>query len=714
MVSPDELAQQDQDQADIQSRATSTVTNATDLGAYIRQRWMVFRNHRNQSNNTINDRLLRAQRMFEGKYDPEKLKDIKAFGGSEVYSRFVATKCRGATSLLRDVYLGIDRPWDLEPQDDPPVPAEILANIVKLVATEAMTLQQSGQPVLEDQVHMRYVNLVHAAEQAARRTAMTQADSASDKIEDMLRAGRFYEALGEFLVDLPLFPFAVLKGPTVKMVPKLQWTGGRPMLTNQPQMFWERVNPFNFYWTPGASNIEEAEIIERKRLTRADLNDCLGLPGYDQQAVRNALNDYNMGLRDWLDYTDTEEAFNEARESPYLNLSHMIDALEYHGNVQGHMLISQGMDPALIPDPDRDYSVQSWVVGRWTIKTQLNPSPRQRVPYFITSFEKVPGTVIGHGLPDILEDVQEASNATLRALVNNMSLASGPQVVVNTDCLAPTTNADELYPWKRWRVQNDPLGNNQAPISFFQPQSNAQELLQVFTALNNLGDDLSAIPRYITGESLSGGAGRTASGLSMLMGNSQKVLQTVAANVDTDVLRPLLSAIYDMIMLTDTSGLLTGNEQVTVNGVHVTVQKETERQKQLQFLQITANPEDSQIVGPLGRARVLRALAIGLGLPDDIVPDDETMQQQIKAQQQQAAQQQQIMQWLAMHGIKPGPATAPAQMDLLGQGTPGQAAGQAAGNQPKQATPARLSDHAPPFNNFQQGPNQGVPTNGAQ
>ena len=183
---------------------------------------------------------------------------------------------------------------------------------------------------------------------------------------------------------------------------------------------------------------------------------------------------------------------------------------------------------------------------------------------------------------------------------------------------------------------------------------------------------------------MSGGAGRTASGLSMLMGNSQKVLQTVAANVDNDVMRPLLSALYDMIMLTDTSGMLTGEEQIKVNGVNVALQKETERQKQLQFLQITANPIDSQIVGPVGRGRILRAVAGGMGLPDDIVPSDDDLQQQVKAQQQ--AQMQQAA--MAAHGPQ-----QPGQ-----PGHPPSPGAQAQGNQPPQATPARLADHAPPVN----------------
>src|SRR4029077_10101094 len=174
----------------------------------------------------------------------------------------------------------------------------------------------------------------------------------------------------------------------------------------------------------------------------------------------------------------------------------------------------------------------------------------------------------------------------------------------------------------------DPLGNQREPVTFFQPQSNAQELLLVINSMNTMADEQSAIPRYLTGESLSGGAGRTSSGLAMLMNNAQKVLQTVASNVDEDVMDPLLSYLYDMIMLTDTSGILTGEEQIRVRGTTVAIQRETERQKQLQFLQITANPIDMQIVGEIGRARILRAISSYLGLPDDIILDDQTLQSQ--------------------------------------------------------------------------------------
>jgi len=352
------------------------------------------------------------------------------------------------------------------------------------------------------------------------------------------------------------------------------------------------------------------------------------------------LDDYGRGgLSENWDWTDSERAILESRESPVLNQTGLLDCLEFTGNVQGRILRDEGMTNKQIPDELRDYMVQAWVIGRYTIKVQLSPSPRKRHPYYVTSFEKVPGTVIGNAIPDLVMDMQNVANATLRALVNNLSISSGPQVVINDDLVQPGENSEDMYPWKRWHVRRDPVTNGngaQKPIDFFQPQSNAQELLAVFQAINTLADDVSAIPKYVSGNGPGGGAGRTASGLAMLMGNASKLLQTVAANVDRDVMDPALTGLLDMLMLTDSEGDLQGDENVRVMGVDVAIQRETQRSRQLEFLQATANPIDSQIVGPKGRAAILRSISQSLGLPgEEIVPSDD----ELEAKQQAAAQE---------------------------------------------------------------------------
>jgi hypothetical protein len=622
------------------------------LAGYVRGQYEIFRNHRNTVAGWSN-RLLAALRTVNGQYDASVLQEIRKFGGSEIYARVSAQKCRAASSLLRDVYLGADRPWSLKPPDDPQVPQHIVDSIKQLLDLEVQTLAQQGKPPNDDELEDRRLQLMDGAREAATKRAEQQSDIAEDKIETYMREGGFYHALAEFLVDLPIFPIAIIKGPVVKVVPTISWPpgGGMPTSTPTPKLHWYRVAPFDIWFTPGVSDIENANIIEKQRITRAEINDMLDLPGYDVQAIRNVLEAYGRGgLYDNWDSTDAERAVLESRENPAWNRSGLISMMEFNGNCQGRLLQEYGL---AVEDELRDYHVQVWMIGQYVIKAQLSPSPRTRHPYFITSFEKVPGTPVGNALIDILADLQSVANSTLRSLVNNMAMASGPQVVINKDRMDPTDNAEDMYPWKRWNAVSDPTSNSaQPPVSFFMPASNAQELMAVFKQFSEMADDVSAIPKYMQGGAGSG-AGRTASGLAMLMGNASKLLQTVSANIDRDILEPALLQLFDLMLLTDSTGLLTGEEKVSVEGVQVAIQRETLRQRQIEFLQATMNPMDSKIVGMPGRAAVLRSVATTIGLPGErIVPNDETIEKMQKAQE--AAAQSQPIEDAVKKGIQAG------------------------------------------------------------
>lgn len=649
VVPPAQLEQQLQQQAaqkaaNMQpSQGANPGQDPTTLIGYVRGQFEIFRNHRNTGNGW-SERLLIALRTFNGQYDASKLQQIKQFGGSEIYARIAAQKCRAASSLLRDIYLGPDRPWGLKPPDDPDIPDEVQKQILQVVASEAQMLKQAGQAPNPMDLRQRHQALLESAADASKKCAKKQTSIAEDKVEEIYRNGGYYHALAEFLVDLPIFPFACIKGPIVRVIPQVKWPpgGGRPNVQMVPKLTWTRVSPFDLWWTPGVSDIENANIIEKSQITRAELNELLDLPGYNTAEIYAVLDEYGRGgLYDNWDTTDAERAVLESRENPAFNRSALISMMEFNGNVQGRVLQDYGL---MVQDELRDYHVQVWCIGNHVIKAHLSPSPRMRHPYFITSFEKVPGTPIGNGLVDLLQDIQEASNATLRALVNNLSIASGPQVVVNDDAIMPQENSEQLYPWKRWHARRDPLAgagsDTKKPVEFFQPDDNSEKLIKVIEFLNGLADDVSAIPKYVGG-SASGGAGRTASGLAMLMGNASKILQTVSANVDRDVIEPSTLQLVDLILLTDTSGMLTGEEQVTVQGVSVAIQRETQRQRQIEFLQTTNNPTDLKITGLKGRAEILRSVATTIGMSgDDIVPSEDALEKMEKQGAEQHQEQE--------------------------------------------------------------------------
>ncbi|MFP3489006.1 hypothetical protein R0K20_15495, partial [Staphylococcus sp. SIMBA_130] len=106
--------------------------------------------------------------------------------------------------------------------------------------------------------------------------------------------------------------------------------------------------------------------------------------------------------------------------------------------------------------------------------------------------------------------------------VNNLAISSGPQVEVYYERLEPSESADEIYPWKIWKTKDSNLTGNNRALNFFQPTSNAAELLAVYEKFEIRADDATNIPRYSYGNERVGGAGSTASGLSMLMESANK------------------------------------------------------------------------------------------------------------------------------------------------------------------------------------------------
>jgi hypothetical protein len=432
------------------------------LAGFITDQYTLMRRHRDTAGRGWADRLLRALRAFDGVYDPDVLQDIKRFGGSDVYARIVAMKCRGTSSLLRDVYLGPDRPWGLEPASDPPIPPDIYQAIQTVVQgevkqaidahTQAVHMQQAhlaGQAAVmsyagqtgqdPSQIQMpppppppndlpdasairdRFNSLIEDARDQAKRKAYEQCKVAEDKIEEMLAEGGFYKALAEALFDCPVFPYCVVKGPVVRIKTVVEWrpqqqfsnpqavldpatlqsitpnSPNKPVTIDKPMLTWERVSPFDIYWTPGVSDIADANVVQRSRLTRAEINDLLDLPGYLTDEVRAVLDEYGRGgLVDNWDVTDSERSILESREDPRFNQSGLIACIEFQGNAQGQHLLDMGMDETQIPDPQRDYFINAWLIGRHVIKVQLSPSPRKRHNFYITSFETYLPSLMPH------------------------------------------------------------------------------------------------------------------------------------------------------------------------------------------------------------------------------------------------------------------------------------------------------------------------------
>lgn len=619
------------------------------LAGYIKKCW---NEARTAKQNTVEPRMLKSLRQRRGEYDPDMKQALMAQHSTLIYMMITSNKCRSAGAWLREAVSQM--PWACEPTPVADVDDDVKEAIVQYTAELLQKDMQMGIFPSQYEVMQAELALKDQAFVKVQEMAKQRAERMSLKMKDQLVEGHFPEAMDQFVDDLVTFPAAILKGPVVRVKPQLKW-GPKDEEGNFTvdvkdcfKLEWERVDPFNIYPAPDASDIDDGYLIERHKLSRDELVSLRNVEGYNPDAINRVLDEYGQtGLKDRVQI-DVDKPIAEGKMTYAAdNPSKLIDAYEFWGSVQGKMLIDWGMGEDEVTDPLAEYSINAWLVGNYVIRAVLNPDPLHRKPYYKTSWENIPGSFWGNSVPDLCRDVQSVCNAAARSLVNNMSISSGPQVVVDTARLPKGEAISEIYPWKIWQVNNDTTGISGTPITFFQPGSNSAELMQIYQQFSALADEHTGIPRYMTGDGAAGGAGRTASGLSMLLSNAGKSIKNVVSSIDR-IMKPAIERLYmyNMRYLPDPE--LKGDVNIVVKGVMALTAAEQQSQRLNEFLNVAlSNPTVNQIVGPEGIAYMLREVAKQLGMDTDrIVPDLPTLRARQAEQQMQVAlaQQQAMMQ----------------------------------------------------------------------
>tara|TARA_R100000231_G_scaffold47840_2_gene40970 strand:- start:13365 stop:15410 length:2046 start_codon:yes stop_codon:yes gene_type:complete len=596
------------------------------LTSHLRHCWDAAR----RAKKPIENIMLRALRQRNGEYEADKLQQIHQQGGSDIYMMITEVKCRAAESWLRDILLDQGTPpWDLQPTPIPDLSPQHTAEIQQLFTAQVIrTIEAGGQAPKPDEI----AEMKEMIAQDYRFKMLQEADNRAKrmtiKIKDQFAQGGWGESFNDFVTDLVTYPCAFIKGPVVRRQRKLAYTigeNGRTTVEADERIApeFERVDPFRIYPEPSITDISDGYIFEHHPLSRTELSDMIGVPGYDEDAIRKVLEIGNG--QSWIN-EDVELAKDEEERKfhSFDRPTEVFDALEFWGKVSGKMLIEWGLTEEEVPDEAREYDANVWIVGNYVIKAVLNYDPLGEKPYAKTSFIKCPGAFWGKGIPEIIEDIQNVCNASARALINNMGISSGPQVEVNLERIPPNEDITQLHPWKIWQVTNDPLGSSAPAVRFTQPDDNANTLMAVYDKFSKLADDHSGIPSYVYGDLNVQGAGRTASGLSMLMGSAGKGIRQVVMHIDNEIIKPIVHRQFVYNMRYDEDESIKGDVEIMPKGAVNLAVKETVNIRRIEFLNATANQIDMEIVGKEGRAAILREVAKGLQMPvDDIIPSRE-------------------------------------------------------------------------------------------
>jgi hypothetical protein len=596
-----------------------------------------------KENSGVQNRTYECSLYRKGEYTPQKLAMIRKMKGSEEFHDIISVKCRAAESWLYEIIgLAEREPYTVTHTPIPDVPDDVGDMLVSKLAEFVIV-----NPEATDEDIANYEDeLKDEVLKDIRSHAKKKVERARRRIHDIIEEGGWHDAVREFISDVVTYPAGILKGPIVSRKMDLAWdygADGSPEVTVKKKyiMRFDRVSPFDIYPSPSSTGIQSSYLIELHRLERSELEECREMAGFDKEEIDKVLRD-NITGDSWF---SAEQQAEEAEERDHTDMGpdELFYVTEFWGAVKGQLLIDANIKRKDI-EPNKSYQINAWWIGGCLLKLILNPHPLGLRPYQMYSFERVPGAFWGRGLPEIMMFPQNLCNAASRALVNNMAISSGPMVGVDHAMLRPGESVEFLYPWKIFNFDTSEQDVGLSPtsrgklIEFFQPDSNANELMSVISAAQKWADEATGIPSYTYGQTGGvGGAGRTASGLSMLYSAAGKVIKNVSLGIDNKVIAESVKHLYTYLMLFDDDNSIKGDISIVASGSASLVAKEQQQIRVQELMNLTNNPIDQKIIGLRGRARMLRYVLKLHDYGDDIegiVPTDEDIAAQEKAEQQ--------------------------------------------------------------------------------
>ena len=458
-----------------------------------------------------------------------------------------------------------------------------------------------------------------------------------------------------------LFGTGVFKGPFAqdKEYPRWDSEGNYdPLFETIPKM--EYVSIWDFYPDPDARNMAESEFsIQRHRLNRSQLRGLKKRPHFRSESIELALEygaDYQREY--WEDALEDDSIASDIER---------YEVLEYWGVLDTELAEQADIKiPKKLAKQD-EIQVNIWVCNGQILRLVLNPFTPSRIPYLAVPYELNPYSFFGIGVAENMTDTQLLMNGFMRMAVDNGALSGNLLIEVDETNLVPGQDMS-VYPGKVFRRQAGAPGQAIFGTKF---PNVSQELLMMFDKSRQLADEATGIPSYTHGSGAVGGVGRTASGMSMLMGAAAQNIKAVVRNIDDYLLSPLGKSLFAFNMQFNFDKEFIGDLEVKARGTESLMRNEVRSQRLLQFMQMTGNPQMAPFVK---YDYILRELASSMDLDEDKILNDP---REAAIQQKMMAEIQALMPEQPAPPPQANPQGAPSPQDPTGNGGGNIAPGQA-------------------------------------
>tara|TARA_R110001606_G_scaffold214320_3_gene362130 strand:- start:2845 stop:4995 length:2151 start_codon:yes stop_codon:yes gene_type:complete len=575
------------------------------------------------------ERWLRSYRNYRGIYGPDV--QFTSSEKSKTFIKVTKTKVLAAYASMVDVlFAGSKYPIGIEARKYPDGAADAVHYDPNELTTEKVQ-EKTGvdyeiprsvaRPDLARDLGLYEDILEPVSASLAAGPGITQsaityepAKAAARKMEkkmhDQLDESSAEKHLRSATFECSLFGTGVMKGPFAydKEYPRWDSEGNYdPLYQTIPKV--EYVSIWDFYPDPDARNMDEAEFtIQRHRMSRSQLRGLKRRPHFREESIELSIDYGSNYIREYWENTLEDDAATADIDR--------YEVLEYWGVLDSELAEEADFD---IPEDlqDRDQiQVNIWVCNGQILRLVLNPFTPIRIPYCAVPYEMNPYSFFGVGVAENMEDTQLLINGFMRMSVDNSALSGNLLIEVDETNLVPGQDL-EVYPGKVFRRQAGAPGQAIFGTKF---PNVSQELMMMFDKARQLSDEATGIPSYSHGIGGVTGVGRTASGMSMLMGAAAQSIKAVVRNIDDYLLSPMGKSLFAFNMQFNfDKEFSNGDLEVKARGTESLMRNEVRSQRLLQFMQMTANP---QLAPMVKYDYILRELAASMDLDEEKILND--------------------------------------------------------------------------------------------
>lgn len=568
------------------------------------------------------ERWLTNYRNYRGIYGPEVAFTDKE--KSKAFVKITKTKTLAAFAQISDVlFAGGKFPIGVQPtsvsngaadavhmkmdeqqQEEGPKKSTSTAKRVELVKTGPYADLLKD---VEDEIN-------EGASGAVGALVWEPAKAAAKKMEklihDQLEESEASKHLRSIAFEMALFGTGICKGPFAydKEYPRWNEEGEYdPVYETIAKV--EHCSVWDFYPDPEARSMSEAEyVVQRHRMSRSQLRGLKKRPMFREESIEEAV---VLGPDYTPEYWETvleDNATNSGETQRY-------EVLEFWGMMDAEIAEDAGLEfPPEFSDSDQ-VQVNAWVCNGQTLRLVINPFVPARIPYHAAPYEANPYSFFGVGIAENMADTQLLMNGFMRMAVDNSALSGNLLIEVDETNLVPGQSMD-IYPGRVFRRQSGSPGQAIFGTKF---PNVSNELMMMFDKARQLADESTGMPSYAHGSTGIMSTGRTASGMSMLMGAAAQNIKAVVKNIDDYLLGPLGRSMFAFNMQFNFDKGLLGDLEVVSKGTESLMRNEVRSQRLLQFMQLSSN----QMMAPFVRYDyILRELAASMDLDEDLILND--------------------------------------------------------------------------------------------